>query len=130
MGILAFVSGSPVGWVACGPRTRYARSTAGRSSLLRHTEHAEDDSVWLVACYFIHADHRSQGVSHALLSAAIRLAREEGITAVEGWPLAAGHHSTADAHVGREELYEALDFTCVARPTPQRTIMRLELTHS
>lgn len=127
MGVLAFEADQPVGWVACGPRSRYARAEAGRSQMLRHTDRVEDDSVWLVACYFIDAAHRSQGVAHALLSAAIQLAREEGAIAVEGWPLSTGHHVSADSHLGREELYDSFGFTCVARPTPERSIMRLEL---
>src|SRR5512133_4206897 len=45
MGILASVAGEPVGWCACGPRSRYAVGIGGRSSMLRHRSPPEDASV-------------------------------------------------------------------------------------
>jgi hypothetical protein len=34
---------------------------------------------------------------------------------------------SAEAFVGREQLFADLDFHCVERPVPTRAIMRLEL---
>ncbi len=41
MGVLAFAEDQPVGWLACGPRSRYRTSPAGRQ-LLAERPDAED----------------------------------------------------------------------------------------
>jgi hypothetical protein len=48
-GALAWVHGEPVGWCACGPRSRYTAAIKGRSSLLAGRPRYEDEDVWLVA---------------------------------------------------------------------------------
>jgi GNAT superfamily N-acetyltransferase len=127
MGILALVAGEPVGWCACGPRSRYAAATSGRSKIMGSRATAEDESVWLLPCLFVRAGHRGQGISYALVRAAVELARQEGALAIEGWPLARSSRQTADAFLGREKVFEDLGFRCVERPSPERAIMRLEL---
>jgi GNAT superfamily N-acetyltransferase len=125
MGVLASSSGEPVGWCACGPRSRYAVADGGRSKLLRDRDRDEDTRVWFLACIFVRTDHRGEGVSHALVRAAIELARREGAVAIEAWPVV-GSEGTAEAFVGRERVLEDLGFRVVARPTPRRSIMRLQ----
>jgi GNAT superfamily N-acetyltransferase len=127
MGVLASVGGAPVGWGACGPRSRYTAAIDGRSSLLRGRPREEGDGVWLVACLFVAPTHRRLGVTHALVRAAVDLSRKEGALAVEGWPLTASAPQSGDAFVGREEVFRAAGFECVDRPTPQRAVMRLDL---
>jgi GNAT superfamily N-acetyltransferase len=127
MGVLASVAGEPVGWCACGPRSRYAVATSGRSTIRSGRARDEDRSVWLVPCLFVRADRRGQGITYALVGAAVELARSEGASAIEGWPLAGPDRQSADAFLGREKVFEDLGFHCVERPTPQRAIMRLAL---
>jgi GNAT superfamily N-acetyltransferase len=127
MGVLASVDGSPVGWGACGPRSRYVPAIDGRSQLQRSRPREEDHSVWLIACLFVDAGHRGRGVTHTLVRAAVELARREGAIAIEGWPLAAAAPRSADAFLGREEVFQAVGFRCVDRPIPQRAVMRLDL---
>lgn len=122
MGVLAVVDGSPVGWCACGPRSRYLAAVGGRSSLLRGRPREEDHCVWLVACLFVAAAHRRRGVTQSLVGAAVDLARREGARAIEGWPAS----RPRDAFLGREEVFRAAGFTCVDRPTLERAIMRLD----
>ena len=83
--------------------------------------------MWLLPCLFVHAEHRGQGVSHALVEAAGSLARKQGAVAIEGWPLSQSQARSADAFVGREQLFAELGFHCVERPDPARAIMRLDL---
>lgn len=83
--------------------------------------------MWLLPCVFVHADHRTQGVSRALVRAALSLARGEGAVALECWPLSASEAGSADAFVGREQLLTELGFRAVDRPTRGRVIMRLDL---
>jgi GNAT superfamily N-acetyltransferase len=125
MGILASVADEPVGWCACGPKSRYA--VGGRSTILRNGVRTEDQGVWLLPCLFVRVGHRAQGVTYALVRAAVELARREGALAIEGWPLAGSDRRSPDAFLGREKLFEDLGFSCVERPSPQRAIMRLEL---
>src|SRR5918997_5188960 len=48
MGVLASRAGAPVGWAACGPRSRYTPAIGGRSGLLATRPRQEDASVWLL----------------------------------------------------------------------------------
>ncbi len=127
MGILASVAGEPVGWCACGPRSRYTVAISGRSKILAGRERVEDESVWLLPCLFVRTEHRGRGVTYALVLAAVELARREGAVAIEGWPLAESNRESDDAFLGREKVFEDLGFSCVERPSPERVIMRLEL---
>lgn len=126
MGLLAYVDGEPVGWCATGPRARYTR--AQRSPVLRQRDPAEDDSVWLVPCFFIRRDFRRRGIMRELLRQAIDLAAAHGASAIEGFPLAGdARRGSADAYLGFEPLFAASGFTVVDQPTPHRVVMRLDL---
>ena len=127
MGILASVAGEPVGWCACGPRSRYAAALSPRNPIMRDRDDAEDETVWLVPCLFVRPGHREQGITYALVPAAVELARREGAVAIEGWPRAGSARHDADAFLGREKMFAELGFRCVRTPSPERVIMRLEL---
>lgn len=127
MGILASRSGGPVGWCACGPRTRYAAAEGGRSRLLHGLDRTEDEAVWLLPCLFVDAASRGQGVTYGLIRAAVELARDHGARAIEAWPTAGAEHRPADGFVGRESVFGHLGFRVVGRPSPDRVIMRLDL---
>jgi GNAT superfamily N-acetyltransferase len=127
MGILASQAAEPVGWCACGPRSRYVAATAPRSKTMHNRARDQDEIVWLLPCLFVRAGRRGQGVTHALIRAAVGMARHEGAFAIEGWPLARSERRSDDAFLGREQVFEDLGFRCVERPSPGRVIMRLEL---
>ncbi len=127
MGILASQAGEPVGWCACGPRSRYVAATSPRNKIMQNRARDEDDIVWLLPCLFVRAGRRGQGVTHALIRAAVELARSEGASAIEAWPLAESERRLGDAFLGREQVFNELGFHCVERPSPVRVIMRLEL---
>lgn len=128
MGLVAFRDDEPVGWCACGPRTRYAAAAAGRSRLLVGRPRDEDDVVWLIACSYVRPDRGATGVAVAMLRAAVLLAQSAGAVAVEAWPLALGVRDAAQAHVGREGVFARLGFRRIEHPHPQRVIMRRELS--
>jgi GNAT superfamily N-acetyltransferase len=127
MGVLARLSGEPVGWAACGPRSRYAGREGHRRTLLRGLDPLEDHRVWLLPCLFVRADQRGRGLTRTLVQAAVGLARDGGASAIEGWPLAGPDPAAADAFLGRESTFGALGFRRVAQPDPRRVIMRLDL---
>jgi GNAT superfamily N-acetyltransferase len=123
-GLLVYRDGEPVGWCATGPLSRYPRAL--RSNVLKGHEAAAD--TWLVPCFFVRRDARRSGVTRTLLAAAVELAREYGATAVEGFPLAGNdRHPAGEAYLGIEPVFASCGFTAVARPTPRRVIMRLDL---
>jgi GNAT superfamily N-acetyltransferase len=123
VGLLAYRGDDPVGWCAAGPRSRYARALG--SAHLKERDRAEDDSVWLVPCFYVRRDARKAGVTVSLLRAAVDLARSRGATAVEGFPLAGdGRRGAGDAFLGVEPLFAACGFTAVSRPSPNRVVMR------
>lgn len=127
MGILASVAGRPIGWSACGPRTRYAAATNSPDSVMYDRDRTQDATAWLVPCLYVHPQFRGRGVSAALVAAAVELARDSGAVAVEGWPSTTVDPRSPDAFMGNEALFATLGFSCVRRPVPQRAIMRLEL---
>jgi GNAT superfamily N-acetyltransferase len=125
-GLLAYRDGEVVGWCAMGPRSRYERML--RAPTLAQRDPAEDDSVWLVPCFFVRRTARRTGVTRDLLNAAAEHAAAAGARAIEGFPLAGeGRRSTGDAYVGVEPLFASCGFTVVARPSGARVIMRREL---
>jgi GNAT superfamily N-acetyltransferase len=126
-GLLAYKDGVPVGWCATGPRSRYPAAIGPRAQMLKARDPAEDDDVWLVPCFFVRVGYRRAGVTDALLKAAVALAEASGATAIEGFPLAEGAQAT-DGYLGKERQFERCGFTCIARPSPRRAVMRRELS--
>jgi GNAT superfamily N-acetyltransferase len=126
MGVLASLAAVPVGWGACGPRSRYLTESPSRHPLLGECPRTEDETVWLLPCLFVRVGHRGQGVSHVLVEAAVSLARQHGAIALEAWPSSRDSSSTG-AFVGREGLFAEMGFHCVARPAPGRALMRMDL---
>lgn len=126
VGLLAYRDGVPVGWCATGPRTRYARAI--RTPTFAGRDPDEDAAVWLVPCFFIHRDARRAGAGHALLAAAVDLARTHGATAIEGFPYAAGkRRASGDIYVGVESMFTRCGFHATRRPSPARVVMRRDL---
>lgn len=128
LGLLAYEDGRPVGWCATGPRSRYTRAIGPRARVLSDRDPQEDDTAWLVPCFFVRVGHRGHGTTRALLDKAIELAQEHGATAIEGFPRKAGSTPSPDDYLGREELFAACGFQCTTRPTPVRVVMRRELS--
>lgn len=125
LGVLAFEDGRAVGWCAVGPRSRYA--AVHRSPLWRGRDESEDDVVWLVACFYVRAAARHQGLVLELLDGAVDLAREHGAAAVEGMPRSAGERvDPASSYVGFESVFIELGFEPLSHPTPYRTHLRLD----
>ncbi len=120
-GLLGYRDGTAVGWVAVGPRERY-----GRIQRSWVTKPVDDVLVWSVACFVIHRDHRGQGVAGALLDAAVAFARQHGAPAVEGYAKD-GHTADEFAWMGPMSLFAKAGFREIARRSPTRPVMRLDL---
>ena len=123
LGVLARDDGEPVGWLALGPRDAYPR-LVGR--------HATDgERVWSTTCFVVKVGMRRRGVSGALLAAGIDLARDQGATVLEGYPV---DLDGRDASPGSATLYHGVasvfrrqGFREVARASTTRLVMRRDL---
>lgn len=120
-GILAYARGEPVGWCALAPRQNYP--ALGRSRALAPLD---AKPVWSVSCLFVTKRYRKQGVSVALLKAAVRFARARGAKIVEGYPHDLGGAKLPDAFVwtGILPAFVKAGFQEAARRSPKRPIMR------
>lgn len=125
VGLLAYRDGEGVGWCAAGPRTRFARALGVPS--FKGRDRSEDESVWLVPCFYVRRDARRQGVSRALLEAAVALAHQHGAAAIEGFPFARGAKVGRESMIGVEALFAACGFAVARQPSPTRVVMRREL---
>ncbi len=81
-GLLAYVDGIPAGWVAVEPRENYP--VLNNSRILKPLD---DIPVWSVTCFFVAKKYRSQGLTVALLKAAIDHVAKMGGKVVEGYPV-------------------------------------------
>jgi GNAT superfamily N-acetyltransferase len=125
IGLLAYRGAEPVGWCAAGPRSRFARAL--RVPSFKGREPDEDESVWLVPCFYIHKDARREGVSRALLEAAVAIASKYGAPAIEGFPFTRGAKLGRESMVGVEAIFESCGFTATRRPSATRVVMRKDL---
>ena len=132
-GLVAYLDGDPVGWCAVEPRTAYA-------GLLRvyrvpwegRTEDKADDTVWAVTCVFTRAGFRRQGISYALVRAAVDFARGRGARAIEGYPMITEPGKDIiwnEMNVGSRSIFADAGFAEVAHPTPRRVVMRIDFDH-
>lgn len=128
LGVLAYDGEEPVGWGAVAPRsaTSFARN--------RKIPHVDDLPVWSLWCIRVRPGHRGKGVSHAVISGAVDLAREAGAPALEAYPLDNGGERVDQtmAYPGLRRNFERAGFGYVADTTSvlsgfPRVLMRHDL---
>jgi GNAT superfamily N-acetyltransferase len=120
-GIIAYAGHEPIGWCAVEPRDHYARLLAART--LKPIDH---QPVWSITCFFVKRGYRRQGITVALLQAALaHIQRHKGRIA-EGYPIEPKSGQTADAfaYTGLASAFRKAGFSEVARPSATRSIMR------
>lgn len=120
-GVLAYHEGQPIGWCSVAPRQVYL--TLERSRVLKPVD---DRPVWSISCLFIARPYRRQGVSVQLLRAAVKFARSQGATIVEGYPVEAYAARMPDAFAwtGLVPAYRKAGFREAVRRSKSRPIMR------
>lgn len=129
-GLLAYLDGVPVGWLALGPRPAYARLASSRALAATVGAELADDGVWAVTCFVVRVGHRGRGIATALLEAAPGFARSRGARVLEGYPVdldVAGRRSNAELYHGVASTFRACGFEEVGRTSPTRPVMRLPL---
>lgn len=120
-GILAYHDGLPVGWCSIAPRQAFPR--LGRSRVLKPVD---EEQVWSVVCFFIVKGYRRQGLSEALLQAAVDYAKSQGAKIIEGYPVEPKNDVMPDvfAWTGFSNAFSQAGFQEVARRSETRPFMR------
>ena len=109
-GYLAYVDGTPAGWVNASPRSEYG--------LYRLVDPGGPDptSVIGVSCFIVAPPYRRHGVSEMLLDAVIADAAGRGAQWVEGYPRNAPNDDDASHFRGPRHIYDIRGF----EPVEQR----------
>ena len=111
-GLLAYVDGEAVGWVAIAPRPELARIERSKA-----TPRIDDVPVWVIPCITVRPAARGQGVATELIRAAVAYAAREGAAAVEAYPRASNARIDDDlAFFGTERLFRRAGFRVIAPP--------------
>src|SRR5512147_2897635 len=119
-GLLAYLHGEVVGWVAVEPREAYPRLAHSRA-----LKPVDDQPVWSVTCFFVAKKHRRSGVTVELLKAAVEHVKAHGGRIVEGYPVDAQKNMPAPfIYTGTASAFKQAGFKEVARNTPTRPIFR------
>lgn len=124
-GLLAYSGSTPIGWCSLGPREVFGR--LGRSPHLRHVD--DEPAVWALVCFYVARGSRGQGVSRALLAAAVDRSRSGGAAILEGYPSVVEDDRAPSSALYQGTLSMFLDagFVEVTRRAEQRPIMRRRL---
>ena len=126
-GVVALDDDVPVGWCAVEPRCEYRGLVRNQKVPWEgRDEDRTDAGVWAITCLVVRAGHRRQGVSEALVPAAVDLARDGGARAIEAYPMTTTKALADELHPGLLSVYLRAGFTEVTRPTARRAVVRLE----
>jgi GNAT superfamily N-acetyltransferase len=118
-GLLAFDGERAVGWCQLTPRDDLPWLDRGRM-LAR----VDEMPVWSISCFYVRRGYRRQGVTRALVDAAVKAARKAGAPAVEAYPWDAKESSPGCAYTGYASTFARAGFVEVARRRAARPIMR------
>ena len=129
-GMVAYLDGEPVGWVAVEPRANYRRLRGSSVPWTGRMEDPDDPDIWAIVCFAIRPGYRRQALTRPLVRAATEYARAHGAKAVEGYPMLPKPGQTVswgEMNVGSRNAFVAAGFSEVSHPTTRRVVMRLEL---
>ena len=113
-GLLAYLDGEVVGWIATAPRGELSRVDKSKA-----TPRVDDVDVWVVPCITVRKKARGRGVARALIEAAVDYAARHGAPAVEAYARAGGGRVRDDfAFFGTEALFRQVGFRVIRKPLP------------
>jgi GNAT superfamily N-acetyltransferase len=120
-GLLAFDGDLAVGWCQLTPRE--ALPWLDRVWRLKRVD---DVPIWSLSCLYVRRGYRRQGVTSALIAAALKTAKRAKAPALEVYPFDADVSPSASG-TGYVSTFARAGFKIVARRTPPRPIMRHDL---
>jgi predicted GNAT family acetyltransferase len=127
-GLLAYDGTLAVGWVAISPRRAVHRFNITKTSAPLESEDAALDTTWALTCFYVRNTHRGDGMMHALAAAAIAHARKKKVRRIEVCAVEPIKQlAWGEAFVGVASALTPLGFVEVARRSPKRPLLRLEL---
>jgi GNAT superfamily N-acetyltransferase len=117
VGLIGYLKGEPVAWVSIAPRETY-RDLGGPGEKAGET-------IWSLACMYVHRELRGGGYGMELIEAAKAYARKRGATVIEAYPV--DPSSPSYRFMGFVPAFEKLGFTEVGTAGSRRHVMRLKL---
>ncbi|HWI64077.1 MAG TPA: GNAT family N-acetyltransferase [Symbiobacteriaceae bacterium] len=124
-GLLAYDGAEPIGWAAVSPRDVFVRLETSRT-----LKNIDGRPVWSIPCFFVAKRYRRQGVTTALLNAAVEFVRQQGGEVLEGYPNVPSQELPPPfLWTGVQSAFLKAGFTEVARPSQSKAIMRKNTTH-
>ena len=120
-GLLAFNGDVPVGWCQLTPRE--AVPWLDRTWRLKRVD---DVPVWSLSCLYVRKGYRRQGITSALITAALRVAKRAKAPALEVYPFDAAVSPSASS-TGYVSTFARAGFKTVVCRAPARPIMRYDL---
>lgn len=124
-GLLGYLDGRPVGWCSLGPREQFP--ALARSRVLAPVD---SQPCWSVSCLFVRRSCRNMGIATLLVGAAVAYLKDKGARFLEGYPVepwVGRPIPAAFAWTGVPKAFLANGFVEVARRSPSRPIMRVDL---
>ena len=120
-GVLAYRDGEAVGWCSIAPRSEFA--SLNRSRTLAPLD---DKPVWSIVCFYVHPDHRGEGLVAALIEGAVEWARSQGATTIEAYPTVPRGRNLppVSSYMGLPVHFERAGFEESARPSVAKAVMR------
>jgi GNAT superfamily N-acetyltransferase len=116
VGLVGYISGTPVAWVSVAPKQTFQKGLGG----------AEDiDKVWSLTCMFINRDHRKQGLTAQLIAAAAKHAKKHKAALLEAYPV--DPDSPSYRHMGFVPAFAREGFKEQGREGKRRHVMVLAL---
>jgi len=120
-GLLAFDGDVAVGWCQLTPRA--ALPWLDRGWRLKRLDHL---AVWSLSCVYVRIGYRRQGVTSALIKAALKAAKRAKAPALKAYPLDASKTRSASG-TGFATTFARAGFKTVACRVAPRPIMRHDL---
>ncbi|MEX0644510.1 MAG: GNAT family N-acetyltransferase, partial [Parvularculaceae bacterium] len=120
----------PIGWAQVSPRPDVPNWNGPRRlSAPLDTAEAEDRGVWAINCFVVRRAWRGNGVSKALLAAAIAFAKKNGARALDACPVDVKKEKRPPVSIyhGTAAMFERAGFVEIARRRGDRPLVRLDL---
>jgi hypothetical protein len=126
LGILIYDNDIPIGWCACGPRKRYIRAI--KTPTFKGRDESEDETVWLIPCFYIRNDYTGKGIVSLLIEEAIKQAKINRAKAIEAFPYCTDKRiNSGDIQVGFDKEFQKCGFKQTRKNSEKRIVVRLDL---
>jgi hypothetical protein len=127
-GLIGYVDGEAVGWVAVEERENYPRLWSRKQAWMRMDPELE--GVWSVTCFLVRKGWRKSALTYELATATVEYGKQVGARVLEGYPIEPPPGKTViwdEASVGLVQVFLEAGYEVVASPTLRRRVVRRRL---